>query len=559
MKEKIIFYTQAYNAEKYLEKAILSILNQTYTNFSYYLVDDGSSDGTRNIIKKYADIDSRIIPIYYDVNSYLQCYNKTLKEIYEKEEASYFSFLDADDWYEPTFAEKGIQSLKNPLIDLYICSSIFESPSGEILRTPQWFLNKYNFSSSEISDYFPALHFFFRTCWGKIYRFSHLKTYKFNISTSLPYGYDTKFVSHYLIHIKNFVISPEILHHYLIYPTSISYQYIPNRIACDIELADTTRHYLKTIQGETTNNLFFCDLVNLNAFKDTFKVVFRAYRDNKTTVEELQQLLSSEFLYQIKQEIKSLLPLINDGIQQIQIFRSEVVTYLFSEYQEQDNEIFFMALKDLVPTLSLFFEPEDMKEFFSKELTNKERLEYLLHSEEACLESFSKYTLTPEEYASFDSTLIGLLELYCNHDFSTIIKKLEHYQTFSPNQIAYIISKHPILEKVENSERIFSYPSLLLPVLKEEYDVITKALPDQIQMLSSTEPKTALILSRIGSYTAALASMEDYYIFFLKVELELLYELQCFSEAKNKLEELLPFLPNDQELLELQKKLNIDT
>ena len=558
MQKQIIFYTQAYNAEQYLEKAITSILNQTYTNFLYYIVDDGSSDGTREIIQKYATLDSRIKPIYHDSNSYLNCYNETLKQIYSEKEAVYFAFLDADDWYEPTFAETGIQCLEDSKVDLYICGSIFESPSGKVLGARQWKFDKYEFSSTDVPDYFPYLHSFFRTCWAKIYRISQLKQHQVMVPTTLPVGFDTGFFFQYLTYTQRFIVSSENLHHYLVDPNSTSYRYIPNRIAYDEELSQTTYEYLKTIDGATPNNLFFYNIINLNAFYDTFKVAFRAYRDNKTTLKELEELLNSNFLVQTKHSLHNLLPLTNSYKYLLENFRSEVVTYLFSEYQEQDNEIFFMALKDLVPTLSLFFEPEDMKEFFSKELTNKERLEYLLHSEEACLEAFSKYMLTPEEFASFDSTLIGLLELYCNHDFSTIIKKLEHYQTFSPKQIAYIISKHPILEKVENSERIFSYPSLLLPVLKEEYDVITKALPDQIQILSSTEPKTALILSRIGSYTAALASMEDYYIFFLKVELELLYELQCFSEAKNKLEELLPFLPNDQELLELQKKLNLN-
>lgn len=553
MDEQIIFYTQAYNAEQYLEKAIISILNQTYTNFRYYVVDDGSSDNTRNIIKKYAAIDSRIIPIYHDFNSYLNCYHETLKQIYTLEDASYFAFLDADDWYEPTFAEKGIQSLKNSNSDLYICSSIFESPTGEVIGSRQWSFDKYEFSPIDIPDYFTDLQVFFRTCWAKIYRFPYLQDHLVNVPTTLPYGFDTGFFFQYLVHTKKFTISSETLHHYLIYSASISYHYFPNRLQCDKKLADTIHSYLTTIKGNTTKNLFFCALVNLNAFKDTFKVSLQAYHNNKIPLEELKQLLASDFLHEIKERIYQLSPLIQGSRQRLQNFRTEIVAYLLSEYKEKDNEIFFAILTEFIPSLSLFYEPKDMEKFFSKKFTNRERLDYLLHSEKSTLQIFLQYPI--KDYSSFDITLIGLLQLYCNNDFSTIIKRIENYQTFSQKQIRYIISKQPILSKVKDSDRLFYYPSLLLSLLKEDYKTITQELPNQIHSLSSMDPKTALVFAQIGSYTSALLSMEEYYIFFLKAELEFLYQLQRFTEANEKLEELLPFLPDDEELLQLQEKL----
>ena len=49
-----------YNAEKYIERCIESILSQSYSNLELVLVDDGSQDKSYEICKKYSEIDSRI-------------------------------------------------------------------------------------------------------------------------------------------------------------------------------------------------------------------------------------------------------------------------------------------------------------------------------------------------------------------------------------------------------------------------------------------------------------------------------------------------------------------
>ena len=55
---KITVVTVTYNAEKCLEETILSVINQTYPNIEYIVIDGGSKDGTVDIIKKYADRNS---------------------------------------------------------------------------------------------------------------------------------------------------------------------------------------------------------------------------------------------------------------------------------------------------------------------------------------------------------------------------------------------------------------------------------------------------------------------------------------------------------------------
>ena len=58
---KISVIVPVYNTEKYIGRCIESILNQSYKELEVIIINDGSSDGSAEIIRKYAENDSRII------------------------------------------------------------------------------------------------------------------------------------------------------------------------------------------------------------------------------------------------------------------------------------------------------------------------------------------------------------------------------------------------------------------------------------------------------------------------------------------------------------------
>ena len=53
--------TSVYNGEEYLEECVDSILNQTFQNFEYIILNNGSTDGTARILQRYTDPRHRII------------------------------------------------------------------------------------------------------------------------------------------------------------------------------------------------------------------------------------------------------------------------------------------------------------------------------------------------------------------------------------------------------------------------------------------------------------------------------------------------------------------
>lgn len=104
-----------YNAEAYFEMAILSVLSQTFVDFTLLLIDDGSTDSSLKIAQKYLS-DKRVKIVSDGKNINL---GNRLNSIPAMTETTYLARMDADDIMHPQRIEKQINILKNnPEIDV---------------------------------------------------------------------------------------------------------------------------------------------------------------------------------------------------------------------------------------------------------------------------------------------------------------------------------------------------------------------------------------------------------------------------------------------------------
>ena len=85
-----------YNVEKYLEKCIDSLVNQTYKNLEIILINDGSKDNSLKICQKYAKKDARIKLITKENEGQAIARNKALDIV----SGDYIGFVDSDDWID---------------------------------------------------------------------------------------------------------------------------------------------------------------------------------------------------------------------------------------------------------------------------------------------------------------------------------------------------------------------------------------------------------------------------------------------------------------------------
>lgn len=116
--EKISIIVSAYNTEKYLEKCINSILNQSYKNIELLIVNDCSTDNTKEIIEKYAKKDERVIFIDNKENKGLS-YSRN--EALRKSTGNYIGYIDSDDYIDINYYESLLNSLIKTKSDIAIC------------------------------------------------------------------------------------------------------------------------------------------------------------------------------------------------------------------------------------------------------------------------------------------------------------------------------------------------------------------------------------------------------------------------------------------------------
>ncbi len=106
MSEKVSVIIPCYNQAKYLEETLVSVHNQTHTNWECIIVNDGSTDYTKEIAKKWCEIDSRFIYIEKENGGLSSARNLGL----EHAKGKFVQFLDSDDLIKP---EKFTAQLKD--------------------------------------------------------------------------------------------------------------------------------------------------------------------------------------------------------------------------------------------------------------------------------------------------------------------------------------------------------------------------------------------------------------------------------------------------------------
>jgi glycosyltransferase involved in cell wall biosynthesis len=140
-----------YQAEKYLEKCICSILSQSYENWELLLIDDGSTDRSVDMCDLYAKADSRI-KVFHKTNGGV---SSARQMGLDNVNGTYIIHIDPDDWIDSNMLECLYKKAKNDDSDMVICDYYWEKGSRyKIVNQMPLSLN----AKDVLADLFRYLH-----------------------------------------------------------------------------------------------------------------------------------------------------------------------------------------------------------------------------------------------------------------------------------------------------------------------------------------------------------------------------------------------------------------
>jgi glycosyltransferase involved in cell wall biosynthesis len=138
-KPRVTVATTLYNTpEKYFRRCIESVLNQTYSDFTYLIFDNGTTDSTLDILNEYMSIDNRIKYIRLGDNDPCLAGISGFLNI-ELVETPYFTSIDSDDAWSPVFLERTLQTADMYGTDIVAASCVVCREPIDETDNPQCF------------------------------------------------------------------------------------------------------------------------------------------------------------------------------------------------------------------------------------------------------------------------------------------------------------------------------------------------------------------------------------------------------------------------------------
>jgi glycosyltransferase involved in cell wall biosynthesis len=256
-KNVIYFTTKAYNAAATLRRAIESVLTQTYSDFTYHLCDNGSTDETGDIIREYAKLDRRIVPFFNARNMKWtpESRRNALNLARYLNHDDWFCVLDADDDYAANFLEETLGFARAHSLDYAVCRSDFIDEASGQTKNEYVLLRDIIISGDGFGTLFPDYFRFMGARWGKLQKGSLLRRVDFAAMDEylarlkLSRRSDTVTMLWYLRYSERAGVLAKSLHNYRQYPMSSSKKNIEDKIRDNYKMPDVYRDFLMAKVG----------------------------------------------------------------------------------------------------------------------------------------------------------------------------------------------------------------------------------------------------------------------------------------------------------------------
>lgn len=196
MKPTVSVIVPVFNGEKYLERCVDSILNQEYEDLELILVDDGSTDGTGEICRRYERQDPRVLLITKENSGVSDSRNLAIGQAL----GTYLQFVDSDDWLAPDATRLMVRRMEETGCDLVIAD--FYRVSGERVSHKGDIEEDGKMSLETFASYMmenPA-DFYYGVLWNKLYRREIVERHRLRMDRNISWCEDFMFNLEYMRH-----------------------------------------------------------------------------------------------------------------------------------------------------------------------------------------------------------------------------------------------------------------------------------------------------------------------------------------------------------------------
>lgn len=203
MDYKVSIIIPVYNAEENLENAIKSVINQTigFENIELILVDDNSSDNSRNIIESYCEKYNNIVPYYSSENHGFPGFGRNVG--LKLATSKYIMFLDNDDEYKEDICEKLYGTLTSEDVDYVGCNKITVDSISQIKQHLKY-KNGIENNGQVLIENDDILFFDSTAVWSKIFKKEIIDKHEIKFLED-THADDLAFTLDYSLHIKTLI------------------------------------------------------------------------------------------------------------------------------------------------------------------------------------------------------------------------------------------------------------------------------------------------------------------------------------------------------------------
>lgn len=205
---KVSVIVPIYNVEKYLNDCIKSILNQTIKDIEIILVDDGSTDNSLSICKKYSEYNN--IKIIHKENGGL---SSARNAGLDASTAPYIMFIDSDDLFLPNSVEVMLNEIEEKSADYVIGNYQNITEEGRLWDKTVFDINKYSNFKLSIKDYTKSFYIMNSSVCNKIFRKSFIDKYNLRFVEGIP-AEDAVFTTFLFIKSKNVYYINDVMYLY---------------------------------------------------------------------------------------------------------------------------------------------------------------------------------------------------------------------------------------------------------------------------------------------------------------------------------------------------------